>query len=83
MGLPDPQAIVGLTDADLTAIQAEDVAYYQARDHRVMDHNQPDLHSLEPQRYADGQRRWVDCSRLPMHNDQGEAHQLMLRQRLE
>ena len=48
-----------------------------------MDHNQPDLHSLEPQRYADGQRRWVDCSRLPMHNDQGEAHQLMLRQRLE
>ncbi|MEB3290331.1 MAG: EAL domain-containing protein [Leptolyngbya sp.] len=73
MGLPNPQAMVGLTDADLAAIQAEDVAYYQARDRLVMDYNQPDLHSLEPQRYADGQRRWVDCSRLPMHNDQGEV----------
>ena len=73
MGLPHPQAIVGQTDADLSAISTEDVAYYQACDQLVMSRNQPDLHALEPQRYANGQQRWIDCSRLPMHNDQGEV----------
>ncbi|QQE65388.1 hypothetical protein GFS31_20760 [Leptolyngbya sp. BL0902] len=73
MGVADPQEVVGKTDADLTLVSAEEAAYYQARDRLVMDHNQPDLHSLEPQYYADGQQRWIDCSRLPMHNDQGDV----------
>ncbi len=73
MGLPNPQAIVGKTDADLSAISAEDMAYYQACDRLVMERNQPDIHALEPQRYADGQQRWIDCSRLPMHNEDGEV----------
>lgn len=73
MGLPNPPAIVGKTDADLSAISAEDVAYYWACDQLVMSRNQPDLNALEPQRYADGQRRWINCSRLPMHNAQGEV----------
>lgn len=73
MGISAPQAIVGKTDADLSALSPEDVAYYQACDQLVMDRNQPDLRSLEPQRYANGQRRWIDCSRLPMHNDAGEV----------
>ena len=73
VGLADPQTIVGRTDTDLAAMSAEDAAYYQARDHLVMANNQPDLHSLEPQCYVDGQQRWIDCSRLPMHNDQGEV----------
>lgn len=73
MGLPNPQAIVGKNDADLSAIHAEDAAYYRACDRLVMERNQPDLHALEPQRYANGQQRWIDCCRLPMHNDQGEV----------
>lgn len=73
LGLANPQAIVGKTNADFATVSPEDAAYYRACERLVMERNQPDLHALEPQRYANGEQRWIDCSRLPMHNDDGEV----------
>lgn len=73
MGMPSPAAIVGRTDHDLAALSPEDVAYYQACDRLVIERGQPDRHTLEPQAYADGRRGWVECSRLPLRNDQGDV----------
>jgi diguanylate cyclase (GGDEF)-like protein/PAS domain S-box-containing protein len=73
VGLDNPEAMVGQIDPDLPHLGAGDAAYYQARDRLVMALNQADLHSIEPQTYVGGRRGWIDCSRLPMHNDQGEV----------
>lgn len=73
MGMSNPAAIIGKTDHDLAIFSPDDAAYYQTCDRLVMERGQPDRHTLEPQAYAGGRRGWVDCSRLPMRNDQGEV----------
>ncbi|TVQ09209.1 MAG: EAL domain-containing protein [Leptolyngbya sp. DLM2.Bin27] len=71
MGLATPAEIVGGTDDDLPHLGAAEAAYRMARDRMTMAQGTADLHAIEPQTYADGHQRWVDCSRLPMRDSEG------------
>jgi len=72
MGLADPLEIIGQTDDQLPYISQEEAEYYQNCDRIVMQRNQPNTRVIELQTYPQGQG-WISCSRLPMHNEQGEV----------
>jgi diguanylate cyclase (GGDEF)-like protein/PAS domain S-box-containing protein len=71
MGLATPAEIIGGTDDDLPHLGAEEAGYRMARDRMIMARGAADLHAIEPQTFADGHQRWVDCSRLPMRDSEG------------
>ncbi|MEM9505468.1 MAG: GAF domain-containing protein, partial [Cyanobacteria bacterium P01_E01_bin.43] len=71
-GLPDRNAAVGLTDADLPWTD-EQVAWYLECDRRVMATDTPMLRIKQSQRQADGQLSWRETSKLPMHDAQGNV----------
>lgn len=73
VGATDPAAIIGKTDYELLPLQASEAAYFRARDQLVISRGEPDLHVLELQPYADGQDRWVDCSKLPIRDESGQV----------
>jgi diguanylate cyclase (GGDEF)-like protein/PAS domain S-box-containing protein len=73
LGLDQPEAIVGLTDGELPYRNGEDGTYRAARDRLVIVQGVADLHSLEPYIFPDGHQGWVDCSRLPMQDAEGEV----------
>ena len=70
MGFEDPAAIVGKTDFDLP-MPRPDVEAYQADDQEVMLSGRPKLHIIEPLQAADGGRIWVETSKVPLRNAQG------------
>jgi PAS domain S-box-containing protein len=71
-GLSSPDDIIGKTDFDLpwTTEQAE---FYRACDRRVIDTNTPEFHILETRLEANGQLRWSDTNKIPLHNAAGEV----------
>lgn len=70
LGLASAAEILGKTDADLPPFTREDAEYFRSRDRIVMSRNQPDLHVIEGQLHIDGSRRWISCSKLPIHDSQ-------------
>ncbi|MEW6428812.1 MAG: ATP-binding protein [Thermodesulfobacteriota bacterium] len=72
-GVPDPEEIVGKTDFDLPWPRAEAEAY-QADDREVIRTKQSKWHIIEPLQKADGQRLWIDTTKVPLLDDTGNAH---------
>jgi PAS domain S-box-containing protein len=69
--LPDPDAVIGLTDYDLLP---EAVAeQFRAADRRIMANNQAEFHQVEMKQRpaANGQRIWLDVSKIPIHDEVG------------
>ena len=72
-GVPHPRDIVGKTDFDLPWLPEESQAY--RRDDRiVMESNRPKYHIIETQQPAQGERTWVDTTKVPLCNEQGEVY---------
>jgi PAS domain S-box-containing protein len=71
-GVAHPADIVGKTDYDLPWLREESDAY-RSDDREVMEHNRPKMHIVEQQLPADGQRRWVDTSKIPLVDETGEV----------
>ncbi len=67
-----PEDIIGKTDYDLIP-SPERSAYYHALDRQVIETNQPLLHSLQKIENEDATVQWIDSSKIPMHNAQGET----------
>jgi PAS domain S-box-containing protein len=67
-----PEQIIGKTDFDLP-LTAEQMAFYRTVDRRVMESNTPEYHIIETVQLADGQQRWLDTNKIPLHNAVGEV----------
>lgn len=71
-GFNHPSEVVGMTDADLPWSPAE-IDWYLQCDRRVMETDTPMLRIKESQLQADGQLRWRETSKLPLHDEQGNV----------
>ncbi|HIK30540.1 MAG TPA: PAS domain-containing protein, partial [Oscillatoriales cyanobacterium M4454_W2019_049] len=71
-GLNSPQDIIGKTDYDLPWKQ-EESDFYRECDRQVMDANQPQLHIIETQRQANGRQIWLDTSKVPLRDEEGNV----------
>ena len=71
-GLADPARIVGKTDFDLPWLPEEAEAY-RADDRFVMSAKEPKHNIIEQQLQSDGQRRWVNTSKMPLIDDSGQV----------
>jgi len=71
-GLSSPDEIVGKTDFDLAWTEGE-ADYYREVDRRVMANDAPEFHIIESQLQADGERSWIDTSKVPTYDEQGRV----------
>ncbi|MGD1849639.1 MAG: PAS domain S-box protein, partial [Cyanophyceae cyanobacterium] len=71
-GLNDPAEVIGKNDFDMPWSKAE-TKWLRAGDQRVIEHNQPELNSVETQTRADGTEVWLDTSKVPLLDSNGEV----------
>lgn len=71
-GLADPSEIIGKTDFDLPWTREESEAY-RADDHEVMRRNSAKVHIIEHQQNAKGEHLWLDTTKVPLENSNGEV----------
>ncbi|NEQ38824.1 MAG: PAS domain S-box protein [Okeania sp. SIO3I5] len=71
-GFKSPAEIVGKTDYDLPGNQ-EYFEHYCRIDRQVMESNTPIYQIIEPQLTIQGQQRWLQTSKVPIHNQDGKV----------
>lgn len=71
-GVGKPENIVGKTDYDLPW-EREEADFYRQCDARVMKNNIAENKIIEPQHQADGRIRWLDTSKIPLHDTKGNV----------
>jgi len=71
-GVGEPTNIVGKTDYDL-AWKREEADFFVEQDRRVMESGSPAYHTIEPQLQADGKEAWLDTTKVPILDIQGEV----------
>lgn len=72
-GFPNPQALVGLTDHQVSCLTREQADFFVVKDRQVMATNIPELGIIEPATLADGRSIWMETSKIPMHDDSGNV----------
>lgn len=70
-GFEHPDRLIGKSDYDLPWTQAE-AESYRAHDFEVMSSGISQVHLSETQLRADGKLTWVDTSKVPLHNTNGQ-----------
>ena len=68
-GLEDPAAVVGKSDFDLFTADHAQPAYDDEQD--IIRTGKPLLHKEEKETWPDGRETWVDTSKLPLRDHQG------------
>ncbi|MBE9214476.1 PAS domain S-box protein [Plectonema cf. radiosum LEGE 06105] len=71
-GINKPEDIVGKSDYDLPWTQ-EEADYYREWDRQVMDNGIPQANIIETQVQADGNLFWVDTSKIPLRDNEGNV----------
>jgi len=71
-GNGDPADMIGLTDNDLPTDPLI-AAAYRADDLEVMMSGRPKLHIIEPLHLHKGEMRWLDTSKAPLFDENGQA----------
>ncbi len=71
-GIESPEQIIGKTDYDLGWTEKQ-IESYRAWDRRVINENKPAFNIIESQLRADGTEVWVDTTKVPLHNADGEV----------
>lgn len=71
LGLASPDAVVGKTDADFW--DADTAADHRQRDRVVMERDRAQFHLVHKECLPNGQDRWKDVSRIPMHDEAGNV----------
>jgi PAS domain S-box-containing protein len=71
-GIGEPENVVGMTDDDLPWTD-EQKAWYLECDRRVMETDTPMLRIKQSQLQADGQQRWRETNKLPIHDADGNV----------
>ena len=72
LGLEDPQHILGKTEFDLpwTLEAAKD---YRTDDREIVENGLAKRHILRPLQLPDGSRLWIDITKVPLWNEEGEV----------
>lgn len=73
VGLTTPDQIVGKTDFELSCPR-EHAEGYRADDQEVIKNNRAKYHIIEPVQQADGTRLWVDCTKVPLTDENNNVH---------
>lgn len=71
-GLKDPSAINGATDYDLPWDRQE-AEFYRRCDKDVMESDHAEFNIVETQRNADGETRYINTNKIPLHNRKGDV----------
>lgn len=71
-GVANTDEIRGKSDFDLPWLREESEAY-RSDDRAVMEQNRAKFHIIEQQLQAGGKRLWVDTTKVPLLNEQGEV----------
>jgi diguanylate cyclase (GGDEF)-like protein/PAS domain S-box-containing protein len=71
-GFNSPDEIVGKTDYDLPW-RKEESDFFHECDARVIRTDTPEYHIIEPQLQADGKQAWLDTSKIPLHDSDGNV----------
>ncbi len=74
-GLNSPEEIIGKRDAEL--VWREQAELYNEDDRRVMGSNQPKLNFEEPQTTPSGEKIWLQTSKVPLHDNEGNVIGIM------
>ena len=69
-GLERPELIRGMSDYDLPWL-AEETEAYRSDDRSVMESNTAKYHIIEQQLQANGERYWVDTTKVPLCDETG------------
>ncbi len=73
-GANSPEELVGYNDLfDLRPWTVEQAKAYLKDDQEVMESGKPKLNIIEPQRRSDGQYAWLNTSKVPLFDDDGEV----------
>ncbi|MEX2527269.1 MAG: ATP-binding protein [Gemmatimonadota bacterium] len=75
MGLPGPEAVAGLMDADL--LPADQVDGARLADRRVVETGEPLRHNRIPVMHEGGELAWYDAYRVPVQGAAGEVEGLL------
>lgn len=75
-GMKRPEDIVGKTDYDLPW-PSDEAEAYRAYDRFVMENNQPKRHIIEPLLQADGNRIWIDTTKVPLTDGEGSVYGML------
>ncbi len=76
-GLADPAEIVGKTDYDLPW-KKEEADFFRECDARVMCTGKPELHIIEPQLQANGKEAWLDTTKVPLRDSNGQVNGILV-----
>lgn len=71
-GLNNPDEIGGKTDYDL-AWKKEESDFFRECDARVMATDTSEYHIIEPQLHANGKQAWLDTTKVPLHDAEGNV----------
>ncbi len=71
-GFKSPAEIIGKTDYDLPG-NPEHFEHYRRIDFQVMESNTPRYQIIEPQLTTQGQQRWLQTSKVPIHNQDNQV----------
>lgn len=77
-GVRSPEELVGYNDLfDLRPWTVEQANDYLQDDREVMETGEPKLNIIEPQRRSDGKYAWLNTSKVPLFDDEGNVIGLM------
>ena len=71
-GIIDPEKIIGKTDHDMPWLK-DDCESYISDDREVINSGRPKRHIIEQLTRSDGTRVWVDTSKVPLFEQNGES----------
>lgn len=72
VGLNSTEDVIGKTDYDLPWEPTE-ANWYRQCDRQVIDTNKPEYRFLETMVRQDGDQRWIETSKIPLHNHHSEV----------
>ena len=72
VGIDNPEHILGKTDYDLSC-KTEEADFFRECDRRIMETNTPESHIIEPAHKADGKQAWIDTTKVPLHDFEGNV----------
>jgi PAS domain S-box-containing protein len=76
-GMNSPTQIIGKTDFDLPW-EDQDTHLFRTTDRQVIESDQPEYHIIETFQNQQGQSRWIDTSRIPLHDANGEVMGILI-----
>jgi len=72
VGINEPTEVVGKMDEQLIW-PLESTLAFRSLDQRIIQTDQPEYHRIETLPHDNGQQKWFDTSRIPLHDSEGEV----------